>query len=321
MSAGRCRDLPGYLALLARGELDRRVAALRDLISPCVLCPRRCRVDRWRRLGRCATPAAPVVASYGPHLGEEPPISGARGSGTLFLANCNLRCVFCQNAEISQRPRSFIGAGTTPEALAGIMIELQDDGCHNVNWVSPTHQVVALVEALAIAARRGLELPIVYNTNAYDSPEVLALLEGVVDVWMPDLKYSDEGAAAECSRVRRYPETARAAIAEMFRQVGAGWEVDGDGVLRRGLLVRLLVLPHDLAGVEASLRWIAEALSPEVVVSLMSQYRPSHLAARAGRYPRLARGISPSEFHSALQALERWSSSEASLVQPFLRLQ
>ena len=309
---------PGYLSLLATGELARRVEALDRLLVSCRVCPCSCGADRRTALGRCATPADPVVASWGPHFGEEPPISGSRGSGTVFLANCNLRCVFCQNADISQRPREFVGAAVTRQALAEVMLGLQDAGCHNVNWVSPTHQVPALVAALAIAARRGLRLPVVYNTNAYERPEVLRLLDGVVDVYMPDLKYADADHAAELSRVPDYPAVARAALREMFRQVGAAWRLDDDGVLRRGLLVRVLILPRGRAGVEASLRWLAEELSPEVAVSLMSQYRPCHLAARHGRYPAVARPITPSEYHAALEALREWNRSEHTMVQPYV---
>jgi putative pyruvate formate lyase activating enzyme len=310
--------VPGYLRLLENGELSRRVAGLDRLLEACTVCPCACGVDRRRALGRCATPAEPVVASWGPHFGEEPPISGSRGSGTVFLANCNLRCVFCQNADISQRPREFIGAAVTREALAEVMLELQDAGCHNVNWVSPTHQVPQLVGALEIAARRGLRVPVVYNTNAYDSLAVLGLLDGVVDVYMPDLKYADAESASELSRVPDYPAVARAALREMHRQVGASWRLGDDGTVQRGLLVRILILPRDRGGVGASLRWLAEELSPEVTVSLMAQYRPCHFAAHPGRYPAVARPVSPSEYHAAREALGRWNRSEHTMVQPYV---
>jgi putative pyruvate formate lyase activating enzyme len=317
-----CADTIGpvasYRALLAGGELERRAVALDRLLDSCELCPRRCGADRRKALGSCATGADPVVASWGAHFGEEPPISGTRGSGTIFLANCNLRCVFCQNHDISQRPKAFLGAASTTEELAEIMLELEAAGCHNLNWVSPTHQVPQLVRALLLAARRGLRIPVVYNSNAYDSVAVLALLEGVVDVYLPDLKYADEADARECSRVPDYPRIARAALAEMFRQVGQHWECDGEGVLRQGLLVRLLALPRGVAGVEESLRWLAEALSPQVAVSLMSQYRPAHRAALPGRYPRLARRLTPSEYLAGIEALRRWNTSENTLVQPYL---
>jgi putative pyruvate formate lyase activating enzyme len=311
--------LPSYRRLLASGELERRVERLETMLADCVLCPRRCRVDRHRALGRCVTPAVPVVASWGPHFGEEPPLSGACGSGTIFMGNCNLRCVFCQNADISQHPKDFIGRTTSVEALAEVMLELQESGCHNLNWVSPTHQLPQLTRALLLAARRGLELPVVHNSNAYDSVDALRELEGVVDVYLPDLKYSDEERARELSRVKDYPRVARAAVAEMFRQVGPDWQVAEDGTLRRGLLVRLLILPHDLAGIAESLAWLARELSPRVAVSLMAQYRPAHHAARPGRYPGAARRITPSEYLAAVEALGRFNHSEETLVQPYLR--
>ncbi|MGC8916434.1 MAG: radical SAM protein [Thermoanaerobaculum sp.] len=310
---------PGYLRLVATGELATRVEKLRALASPCYLCPRRCGVDRVLRLGTCATTTKLHVASWHPHFGEEPPISGFRGSGTIFLANCNLRCVFCQNWDISQRPKAFLSRTLEPQELAEIMLELQSAGCHNINWVSPTHQLPQLVEALELAARKGLAVPIVYNTNAYDSPEALRLLEGVVDIYMPDLKYADPEAGALCSRVPDYPQAARAAIAEMFRQVGDEWITDDRGVLRRGLLVRILVLPQNLEGAQESLTWIAQVLSPRVAVSLMSQYRPCHWAAR-GRYPQLARRITAEEYRQALAALHRTNRSENTYVQPFFGL-
>lgn len=308
----------GYRRLLAAGELPARVSALRALGERCELCPCACEVDRRVELGRCATPTQPVIASWGTHFGEEPPISGSRGSGTVFLANCNLRCVFCQNAEISQHPKGYIGQGTSAEELAAIMLDLQREGCHNINWVSPTHQTPQLVEGLLIAARRGLSVPIVYNTNAYDSLAALRLLAGVVDIYMPDLKYADNEAGRLLSRVPDYPAVARAAIGEMYRQVGAGWQLAAGGALQRGLLVRLLILPHRLAGLEESLRWLAENLSPEVTVSVLSQYRPAHFAARAGRYPQVARAITPSEYADALAALSRWNGSQHTMVQPYL---
>jgi len=309
---------PAYLTLAASGELDRRVEQLEQLLAPCRLCPRNCQVDRHRELGRCVTPDLPLVASWGAHHGEEPPISGSRGSGTVFLANCNLRCVFCQNHDISQNPKAFRGRELSCEALAAIMLELQSEGCHNINWVSPSHQVPQLVRALALAVPAGLHIPIVYNTNAYDSREVLRLLDGIVDIYLPDLKYADAATAARLSRVANYPEVAREALREMYRQVGDSWLEDEGGVLRRGILVRMLVLPHGVAGIEEGVRWLAENLSPNVSVSLMSQYRPAHFAARPGRYPELHRPITPSEYHAALAALTRHNRSPNTYVQPYL---
>jgi len=318
-SGGSLSHLASYVALQRTGELDRRADVLEALLRRCTACPRRCLVDRSRDHGECGVGAAALVASWGPHFGEEPPISGRRGSGTVFLSGCNLRCRFCQNADIS---RATVDAGTgrtlDAAALADVMLQLQAEGCHNLNWVSPTHQVVALVRALAVAAARGLRIPVVYNTNAYDSLAVLRRLDGVVDVWMPDLKYADADVAQDLSGVPDYPVRARAAITEMFRQVGGRWWVDGDGVLRRGLLVRILVPPGGLAGEDESLRWLAETLSPDVAVSLMAQYRPAHLAGSPGSPPALARRLEPAEYRRALAALERTNRSPDTFVQPLL---
>jgi putative pyruvate formate lyase activating enzyme len=312
---------PGYRRLLASGELERRVARLEAMLESCELCPRCCRVDRRRELGRCFTGVEPIVASWGPHMGEEPPISGRRGSGTVFLANCNLRCAFCQNADISQRPSHHIGHTSSVAELAAAMLQLQADGCHNINWVSPTHQAAALVRALALAAENGLSVPIVYNSNGYDAVAVLALLDGVVDIYMPDLKYADALTAQELSGIADYPGAARGALTEMFRQVGDSWDIAPDGTLRRGLLVRVLILPGDLAGVAESLCWLSEALSPLVTVSLMSQYRPCHRAGRVAEHPELRRTINREEHLGALVALERFNKSPHTLVQGFVGLQ
>ncbi len=201
--------------------------------------------------------------------------------------------------------------------LARVFLQLQDQGCHNINWVSPTHQIPQLVRSLAIAADQGLALPVVYNSNGYDSGEVLRMLDGVVDIYMPDLKYADARAGLECSRVPDYPERARASLTEMFRQLGDEWILSPEDTLLRGLLVRILVLPNDLAGVEDSLRWIARELSPRVSISLMAQYYPSHLTSRTGRYPLLGRTISAGEWERALTALERWMSGETHYIQDF----
>ncbi len=306
---------PSYSELASCGELRRRADALDRLLSECTVCPHQCRVDRHSAFGKCVTGVEAVVASWTPHFGEERVISGHRGSGTVFLANCNLRCVFCQNHQISQRPKAFLDQGISDDDLAEMFLDLQRRDCHNLNWVSPSHQVPQLVRGLERAARRGFRLPVVYNSNGYDSVEVLRLLDGVVDVYMPDLKYSDTDGAARYSRVPEYPTRARAAIEEMSRQVGADWHLDGDGTVERGLLIRLLVLPHDAAGVADSLQWIAATLSPEVRISLLAQYHPQHLAARADRYPLLARRISAGEWTRAVQALERTMAGDGHQVQ------
>jgi putative pyruvate formate lyase activating enzyme len=289
--------------------------ALEDLLSDCVICPRRCRVDRHHELGDCATGAEAVVASWNPHFGEEPVISCTRGSGTVFLANCNLRCVFCQNHDISQRPAAYHGSAMSADELASIFVELQDRGCHNINWVSPSHQVPQLVRALEIAVRRGLQIPIVYNSNGYDDPETLQLLEGIIDIYMPDLKYSDPEAGCRLSGVRDYPHHARTAVEAMYRQLGDAWEIGPEGELRRGLLVRMLVLPGDLAGIESNLRWIARELSPSVAISLLAQYHPAHRVLRDREFSDLQRGPSRDEWRRAVHALREHMEGDRHHVQ------
>ena len=305
----------GYARLARSGALAERVGALNDLLADCTVCPRECRVDRRVELGTCATGAEPLVASWALHFGEEPVISGRRGSGTVFLANCNLRCAFCQNHDISQRPTDFVGTEISPVVLSAIFLELQDRGAHNINWVSPSHQVPQLVDALAIAADRGLAVPIVYNSNGYDSVEVLRLLDGVVDIYMPDLKFSDPATGCRLSGIEDYPERARAALAEMYRQTGDDWVLAPDGALSRGLLIRMLVLPEGLAGVEESLEWVAGALSPTVAISLLAQYHPAHRVRTTGDYPDLGRRITPMEWQGAVAALERHMSGDRHHVQ------
>ena len=294
-----------YVALARSGELELRAERLDALLSDCTVCPRDCRVDRRVEIGECATGADPVVASWCPHHGEEPVISGPLGSGTVFLANCNLRCATCQNHDISQRPAQFRSSTVSDDELAGIFLELADRGCHNINWVSPSHQVPQLVRALVLAAGRGLTIPIVYNTNGYDSVATLELLDGIVDVWMPDLKFADPEVGCRLSGVADYPERARAALAEMFRQVGDAWELGPGGVLHRGILIRMLILPGGLAGVEANLEWVARELSPELAISLLAQYRPAHRVVSSSAFGDLRRGITADEWQAAARALRR----------------
>jgi len=304
-----------YVRLARSGELDERVSTLDGLLADCTVCPRACHVDRRHALGECATGADAVIASWNPHHGEEPVISCRRGSGTVFLANCNLRCAFCQNHDISQRPKAFTDQSISDEELATIFIALQDRGCHNINWVSPSHQVPQLVRALAIAARRGLSIPIVYNTNGYDSVEVLRLLDGIIDIYMPDLKYADPDAACRLSGVEDYPLRARDALTEMYGQVGDTWELGPEGELKRGLLVRMLVLPEGLAGIEENLAWIARTLSPTITISLLAQYRPAHRVPRATDFTDLDRGINRAEWQLAVAALEEHMEGDRHHVQ------
>jgi putative pyruvate formate lyase activating enzyme len=291
---------PSYLALLEAGELDRRVRLLLGLLGQCVVCPRNCKVKRLRNMRAvCDTGRYAEVASWCVHRGEEPCISGTRGSGTIFFAHCNLSCIFCQNHQISQDWPTGEGVRSAEE-LADIYLELQSSGVHNINWVSPSHVVPQAVEALAIAARRGLRLPVVYNSSGYDSAQTLRLLDGIVDIYMPDMKYADEASADELSKAVGYVPNAQAALTEMWRQVGP-LRFDGDGNALRGLLVRHLVLPNGLSQTREVLTFLAEKLGKGVAVSLMAQFHPSH---RAGGHPLLMRPVSAAEYGRALEALE-----------------
>jgi putative pyruvate formate lyase activating enzyme len=291
---------PAYLELAASGELARRAASAYRHLEDCDLCARYCRVNR--RLGIegavCRTGERAVVASYGPHHGEEDPLRGWAGSGTIFFSWCNLRCVFCQNWDISQRA---VGREAEPRELADMMLELQSRGCHNINLVSPSHVVAQIIAAVADAASRGLRLPLVYNTGGYDSPEALALLDGIVDIYMPDMKYGDSALARKYSKVRDYVEANRAAVKEMHRQVG-DLVLDARGIARRGLLVRHLVLPHGIAGSEQVLSFLAEEISANTYLNLMDQYRPCY---RAGEYPEIDRPITAAEYRAAFDAAAR----------------
>ena len=295
-----------YLELLETGELDRRVRLLLGRLGQCVVCPRHCRVKRLRnQRAICETGRWAEVASWCIHRGEEPCISGSRGSGTVFFAHCNLSCIFCQNYQISQQWEPGQGAKTASE-LARIYLELQAAGAHNINWVSPSHVVPQAVEALAVAARQGLTLPVVYNSSGYDDAETVRLLDGIVDIYMPDLKYADESAADELSKAVGYVPNAQAALEEMWRQVGP-LQFDGDGVAFRGMLVRHLVLPNDLSQTREVLRFLAARLGPEVAVSLMAQFHPGH---KASEHPLLMRKVSHGEYLRALEALEAFGLQE-----------
>src|ERR1051325_2104642 len=302
---------PTYLSLYESGELAGRVRALEGMLLSCNVCPLDCRNDRTRgELARCYSGALPVVSSYTPHFGEEPALTGTKGAGNIFFGNCNLRCVYCQNYQISQAHKEQLRNEITHERLAEMMIELQERGCHNINFVSPTHFAPQMARAVLLAAERGLRLPIVYNTNAYDSVEVLGLLEGLVDVYLPDLKYADSDAGYQYSKVKDYTEHARRALTEMYRQMGDELVFGSDGLLKRGLVIRLLVLPNDLAGVRESLEWIKDALSPRVAVSMMAQYYATNRAATDERYVLLSRRITEGEWLRALSALDELGMEE-----------
>jgi putative pyruvate formate lyase activating enzyme len=292
--------VPAYLRLLESGELARRVDQAYRHLEDCDLCARYCRVNRrvTTEGAVCRTGERAVVASYGAHHGEEDPLRGWRGSGTIFFSWCNLRCVFCQNWDISQKG---IGRETEPAGIADMMLDLQRQGCHNVNLVSPSHVVAQIIAAVHDAAQRGLRLPLVYNTGGYDSPEALALLDGIVDIYMPDMKYGDSSLARRYSKVRDYVEANQAAVREMHRQVG-DLVLDEHGIALRGLLVRHLVLPDRIAGTDQVLAFLANEISRNTYLNLMDQYRPCY---RADEYPELDRPITAAEYRDALAIAAR----------------
>lgn len=283
---------PSYLELSA-AEFDRRIEELYGILESCTLCAHECKVDRTKgEKGFCRSGMRLKVSSYFPHFGEEPPLRGTHGSGTVFLANCNLRCVYCQNWELSHLGE---GAPMMEEELARALLHLQHLGCHNINFVTPTHFAPQLIRAVRLAAARGLQLPIVWNCGGYESLEVLRLLEGIVDIYMPDIKYGDESSARRYSAAPDYFEVAKAAVQEMHRQVGD--LVIEDGIAVRGLLIRHLVLPNRLAGSERVLRFIA-GLSRNSYVNIMDQYYPCY---KAFDYPELARRISREEYDEVIE--------------------
>jgi putative pyruvate formate lyase activating enzyme len=286
---------PSYLDLEREGKLEQIEKELWEIFNECHCCPRECLVDRLDGdTGFCSSTARLKVASFGPHMGEERPLVGRGGSGTIFFSNCNLLCCFCQNWEINHR-----GDGSTinHRELAEMMLNLQRYGCHNINVVTPTHVVPHIVKALRIAIPRGLKLPLVYNTGGYDNLDVIKKLDRVVDIYLPDFKYQDgELASKYSSGASDYPKVAAAVIKEMHRQVGE-LVVDERGIAQRGLIIRHLVMPHNIAGTDRFVRWVADELTTTTYVNIMAQYRPEH---KAFDYPKIARRLTNEEFHRAV---------------------
>jgi putative pyruvate formate lyase activating enzyme len=286
--------VPGYLEILESGELASRVSEAYEHLSICDVCAWECPVDRRAgKIGVCRTGELAKISSYGPHMGEEDPLRGWRGSGTIFFTRCNLRCQYCQNHDISQTDR---GDEVEPENIASMMLELQALGCHNINFVSPSHVVPQILASVLIAAQAGLRIPLVYNTGGYDSMAMLRLLDGVIDIYMPDMKYSNPDQARRYSKIRNYPQVNQTAVREMHRQVG-DLEIDDRGLARRGLLVRHLVLPEDIAGTMETVRFLSEEISPNTYLNLMDQYRPSY---KAHNYPELNRRLTNQEYQRAV---------------------
>ena len=289
------------MASVSQTELQKRIESAYQLLESCRACPRECGADRLKndKLGFCRSGLNPIIASASAHHGEEPPLSGTKGSGTIFFANCNLRCVYCQNYPISQMGT---GSEKTPGELACQMTWLQEQGCHNLNLVTPTHFMPQFLKALGIARERGFTLPIVYNTSGYESVEALRLLEGIVDIYMPDMRYSDDAVGRRYSAAPDYPEVNRAAVKEMYRQVG-NLATNDEGLAVRGLIVRHLVLPNGLSGTAAIMKFLAEEISKDVCISLMSQYFPAYKAIGTKE---LGRRVTAGEYEEAYQIMQNY---------------
>ncbi|MFC1979835.1 radical SAM protein [Chloroflexota bacterium] len=292
---------PCYIALYHSGELERRARALETRLACCDICPKECHVNRLENeMGFCHSGRLPIVSAVCTHQGEEPAISGSKGAGTVFFGNCNMRCVYCQNYQITHNWKKQKSKEIDCRTLAESMLYLQDElGCHNINFVSPSHFVPQLIRAVLEAVPIGLRLPLVYNTNAYDSIASLRELEGIINIYLPDLRYASDYWAKKLSRTPDYVERARQAIKEMYRQVG-NVILDESGLAQQGLIVRHLILPNGLAGSDESLTWLAQELSPTVTVSIMSQYLPAH---RAKQIPLLSRNISAAEYETIVSLL------------------
>ena len=289
--------MPAYVRLHETGELKKRVAASYEMLRECRLCARECGVNRLQgERGFCRSDSRVMISSAGPHFGEEPPLVGRYGSGTIFLTNCNLGCVFCQNYDISQLGR---GREVELDELASAMLALQRMGCHNINFVTPTHYIPQILASLLVAVENGLRVPLVHNCGGYESIDALKLLDGVFDIYMPDIKYGDNDAAEKYSKAPGYFDVAAAAVFEMHRQVG-DLATDSEGVAGRGLLLRHLVLPNSLAGTKKVMEYISK-LSKNSYVNIMDQYRPEH---GAFKYPELNRRISSREFMDAISLAE-----------------
>jgi putative pyruvate formate lyase activating enzyme len=289
---------PAYLKLSKKVFLEK-LESLQDILKNCVLCPRKCEVDRTAgERGFCKTDDRPFVSSWNSHFGEERPLVGRHGSGTIFFTHCNLGCLFCQNWTISH-----LGEGSTVtfQSLADIMLTLQQYGCHNINLVTPTHQVPMILRALKIAMENGLNVPIVYNCGGYESVDTLRILDGIIDIYMPDFKYADPETAFRYSHAEDYPAVAKTALKEMHRQVG-DLIMDKEGIAMRGLLVRHLVFPEGLAGTKEIARYLAEEISPDTYTNIMAQYYPCF---QATEHPLLDRRITSDEYRKAVQAARK----------------
>ncbi len=299
---------PSYLSLYQSGELEQRVLKLQNKLNSCTVCPHHCEVNRFHtKKGICLTGHLPVVSSICDHHGEEPCLSGTRGAGTVFLGSCNLRCVYCQNYQISQNSGIIEKEEMTYEKLAEKLIWLQNvKKCHNIEFVSPSHFVPHIVKAIYMAVKLGLRLPIVYNSNGYDDLDTLKLLDGIIDIYLPDIKYGDDETGIKYSKIKNYFTVAKTAVKEMSRQVGA-LVLDEDGIAQRGLIIRHLILPNDIAKTKTVLDFIADYLPQNVTISLMAQYYPTN---RAKNFQMINRNITQAELDEAFEYMSRLGFSK-----------
>lgn len=305
---------PAYLEAARCGILSRVSEKIFSQLSSCTLCPRRCQVNRLKNeKGYCKTGLKAGVYSYMPHYGEEPPLSGKSGSGTIFFSHCNLSCVYCQNYEFSQLGK---GREVDLEELAGFMIELQNLGCHNINFVTPTHVLPQILKSLELAVKDGLKIPLVYNTSGYELPQIIRCLSGIVDIYLPDMRYADNASAIKYSNAPDYPKYNQAAVKEMHWQVGIA-KINSQGIIEKGLIIRHLVLPQNISGTEKILRFINQVLSPKSYISLMSQYHPCY---QASKFPELSCRLTFAEYSKAKLILEKynldngWSQEDGGLA-------
>lgn len=286
---------PSYLKLFHNGKLEEKVNLLWDIMNCCSLCPRKCGINRFEeKSGKCESGSDLKIANFFPHFGEEPPLVGLFGSGTVFLSHCNLRCVFCQNYDISHLGE---GRPTTLRELAKHMMVLQGNGCHNINFVTPTQYAPQIVSAISEAVSMGLKLPIVWNCGGYESLKVIKILDGIVDIYMPDIKYSSVNSGERYSSTPDYFEVVKEVVKEMHRQVG-DLSIDKNGIAQRGLLVRHLIMPNDLAGTEMVAQFLAEDISKNTYINIMDQYRPVY---KASDFPEINRGTTQEEYDNAIE--------------------
>lgn len=294
------QNYPGYIKNFRNSDLDKKIKEAYSLLENCQICPRKCRVNRLKNeKGYCRVGLNPMVCSYMPHRGEEPPISGTKGSGAIFFSYCNLKCSYCQNYRFSQEGE---GQEISIEKLGDIMLGLQKSGCHNINLVTPTHFMPQILKALKIAIEKGLNIPLVYNTSGYELPEIIKMLDGIVDIYLTDMRYAENKNAVKYSKAPDYPKYNQESVKEMYRQVGES-QFDENNIIKKGLIIRHLVLPENIAGTDKIMQFISQKLSKKVYISLMSQYQPYY---EAHKYPEISRPINQQEYQEAVNCLTKY---------------